>query len=279
MKMNLFKKQPQEEVELPFETVKPKKKDIERNGNGNKVLAVWGNQNSGKTTVSCRIARQLASKKYNVVLILADMNTPPLPYICPPADLESPRSMGAILASPAVDERLVQENCTLHRKNDHLTILGLKKGENVFSYPQYTDKQAQELISCARSFADYVIIDCTSNIANDTFSAVAIMCADVTLRLVSCDLKAVSFLSSQLPLLGDARWKADKQMKIASNIKPAQAKENIEQVLGGVNFSIPHSDEVEQLFLNGNMFGELIATGSRAFKKEINGITEAVLNV
>ena len=46
------------------------------------VLAVWGSPSSGKTTVSVKLADYLARKKKNVLLIFADMTTPPLPCIC-----------------------------------------------------------------------------------------------------------------------------------------------------------------------------------------------------
>ena len=50
------------------------------------VLAVWGSPSSGKTTVSVKLADYLARKKKNVLLIFADMTTPPLPCICAAGD-------------------------------------------------------------------------------------------------------------------------------------------------------------------------------------------------
>ena len=63
------------------------------------VLAVWGSPSSGKTVVSVKLAEHLAKKKRNVILILADMITPPLPYLCAPSDIEQERSLGSILAA------------------------------------------------------------------------------------------------------------------------------------------------------------------------------------
>ena len=62
------------------------------------VLAVWGSPSSGKTTVSVKLADYLARKKKNVLLIFADMTTPPLPCICAAGDLEGEKSLGSILA-------------------------------------------------------------------------------------------------------------------------------------------------------------------------------------
>ena len=83
---------------------------------------------------------------------------------------------------------------------------------------------AAELIDHLRDIAPYIIIDCGSYIAHDILSAVSLMEADSVLRLVNCDLKSVSYLSCQLPLLKDQKWDADKQYKVASNIKTNQAR-------------------------------------------------------
>ena len=69
------------------------------------------------------------------------------------------------------------------------------------------------------------------------------------LRLAGCDLKSISYLSSQLPLLSDHKWDADKQLKAVSNIRQQEASSHMEQILGSVSFQIPHSSEVEAQFL------------------------------
>ena len=116
-------------------------------------------------------------------------------------------------------------------------------------------------------------------IANDILSAVALMEADSVLRLVNCDLKSISYLSSQLPLLKDNKWDADKQYKVASNVKTNQASEHIEQVLGNVAFKIPHSDELENQFLAGDLFRDLALKDSRGFRKEIEKISKEVFGI
>lgn len=243
------------------------------------VLAVWGSPSSGKTVVSVKLAEYLARKKRNVLLIFADMTAPPLPCVCTAADLEGERSLGSILAAAHVTENLIKKNCMFYKKNDYLSMIGMLKGENVFTYPPYEESQAAELISQAREIAPFVIIDCTSTIASDILSAVALMEADTVLRLVNCDLKSISYLSSQLPLLRDSKWDADKQLKVASNVKQQEASSHIEQILGSVAFQIPHSSEVETQYLEGEMFGELCLKESRAFRKEIEKIGKEVFGI
>lgn len=173
---------------------------------------------------NCYQERYIASQKKNVILVLADMSAPPLPFICPPSDLEAELSMGNILGAAHVTETLVKQNAILHRKNEYLTMFGMLKGENAFTYPPYTETQAKELLSELRKMADYIVIDCTSNITGDVLSAVSLIESDAVLRLVSCDLKSISYLSSQLPLLLDNKFNANKQYKINKITELLRAK-------------------------------------------------------
>ena len=80
----------------------PMKEDVLHGG----VLAVWGSPGSGKSTVAVKLAKYLADKKKNVVLVLCDMTAPMLPCICPPSDLECQKSLGSILSATHVIEPL-----------------------------------------------------------------------------------------------------------------------------------------------------------------------------
>ena len=236
------------------------------------VLAVWGSPGSGKTIVAVKIAKYLADKKRNVALLLCDMTAPMLPCICPTSELECERSLGSVLAAAHVSENLVKHNCVTHKRLSYLTMLGMLKGENEYTYPPYAETQARELIDSLREIAPYVVIDCGSYIANDILSAISLMEADSVLRLANCDLKSVSYLSSQLPLLRDSKWDADKQYKTASNLQPNQAGEHIGKVLGSVAFQLHHSPEVESQYLAGNLLADLSMKDSRPFRKEIERI-------
>ena len=100
--------------------------------------------------------------------------------------------------------------------------------------------------------------------------------SDAVLRLVNCDLKSISYLSSQLPLLRDNKWDADKQYKVASNVKTDEASDHAEQVLGNVTFKLPHSPELARQTLAGNLLADLSLRDSRGFRKELEAITREV---
>ena len=243
------------------------------------ILAVWGSPGSGKTVTAVKIAKHLADRKKNVVLLLCDMTAPMLPCICPPSELEGEHSLGSILAAAHVTEPLIKHNLVTLKKHKHLTILGMKKGENEYTYPPYEQTQAQELMDGLRETAPFVVADCGSYIANDILSAVALMEASSVLRLANADLKSVSYLSSQLPLLRDSKWDAEKQYKVAGNVKPRQAGEQIGQALGSVAFTLTHSPELEEQYLAGNLLSDLSLKDSHPFRKEIEKIAKEVFGV
>lgn len=240
------------------------------------VLAVWGSPGSGKTTVATKIAKHLADKKKNVILLLCDMTAPMLPCICPPSELECEKSLGSILAAPHVNEALVKYHMITHKKMDYLTILGMLKGENEYTYTPFGETQARELIDALRKIAPFVVIDCGSYIANDVLSAVALMESDAILRLVNCDLKSISYLSSQLSTLQSAGLDFDKQYKCGSNIKANHGIDNRSGIMGSLTFQIPNSNEVEQQYLEGNLFADLTLKDSREFRREIDKIVREV---
>ena len=264
-----------------------KKKSIFRRGSENEseqeippenggILAVWGSPGSGKTVTAVKLAKALADKKRNVALLLCDMTAPMLPCICPPSELECERSLGSVLAVPHISDALIKNNCVTHKRLSYLTLLGMKKGENEYTYPPYTEQQATELLDGLREIAPYIIVDCGSYIANDILSAVALMEADSVLRLANCDLKSVGYFSSQLPLLNDSKWDADKQYKVAANVKPQQAAEHIGKVLGAVIFKLPYSQELEEQYLAGTLLSNLTMKDSRPYRKELDRILKEV---
>ena len=248
-----------------------------------------GGSGGGKDTQVLAVAALIGEKTVSVKLpstwrtksamrrCSCDMTAPCCP--APPALRPGMREVpGSILAAAHVTDKL--SNRTASPTNGiAICSRSACSGENVFTYPPYSAELATELIDHLRNIAPYVIIDCGSAIATDILSAVALMEADSVLRLVNCDLKSVSYLSSQLPLLRDNKWDADKQYRVASNVKPHEASEHIEQVLGNVAFKIPHSGELESQALAGDLFRDLALKESRGFRKEIEKISREVFGV
>lgn len=240
------------------------------------TVAVWGSDDSGKTVTAIKMAECLTGMGRNVLLIFADAETPVFPYGCPPSELIGDGSLGRVLAAPHVDEQLLKENCVFYKKNKYLSMLGWKKGENRFTYPAYDDARVAELLKAAEEMASFVIVDCTSRIATDVLTANSLLLADTVIRMTGCDLKSVSYFSSQLPLLSDIKWNVANYVKVAGNVMPNEAQQGVDGILGKAAFRIPHSLEVEKQFLEGELLSELCYKESRAFRNEIARLSEEV---
>lgn len=77
------------------------------------------------------IARYLADKRRNVILLLCDMTAPMLPCICPAADLECERSLGSVLAAAHVSENLVKNNLVTHKRLGYSMMLNSSRREGI----------------------------------------------------------------------------------------------------------------------------------------------------
>lgn len=126
---------------------------MEESGGG--ILAVWGSPGCGKTVTATKIAKHLAAQKKNTVLLLCDMTAPMMPCICPPSELEVDKSLGSIFAAQHISVNLIKHNLTTLKRLPHLTMLGLRKKENEYTYAPCTKQQAEELIRGLREIVPY----------------------------------------------------------------------------------------------------------------------------
>ena len=127
---------------------------MEESGGG--ILAVWGSPGCGKTVTAVKIAKHLAAQKKNTVLLLCDMTAPMMPCICPPSELEVDKSLGSIFAAQHISTNLIKHNLTTLKRLPHLTMLGLRKKENEYTYAPCTKQQAEELIRRLREIVPYL---------------------------------------------------------------------------------------------------------------------------
>ena len=247
---------------------------------GAQMLAVWGSPGCGKTTVAVKLVkpRRLILSSTSAVRA-APWRAKHREIICPSSDLEDNRSLSSILAGNSITETLVKHNCNTHKRMGHLAIIGLCKGENENSFPEVTPQLVGQLLEVLRDMADHIVIDCSSHLFFDELSALSILEADAVLRLMNCDLKSVSYLSSQQEYLKMGGFDFDKLYKAVSNVKPNEASEHMEQVLGKAVFTVPHSPELEAQVLAGTLLADLGLKDSRGFRKEIEKISKEVFKV
>ena len=118
-----------------------------------------------------------------------------------------------------------------------------------------------------------MVIDCSSYIANDILSAVALMEADSVLRLANCDLKSIGYLSSQLPLLRELHWDEDKQYKSCVQYQASAGCRPYRSGAGRRCFqAAPLSRNWRSSIWPGRSWNDLSMKDSKAFRQEIEKI-------
>lgn len=241
------------------------------------ILAVWGSPASGKTLISVKLAGMLSQERRNVILLFCDPFVPVIPVILPFMETAN-KSLGSILSSANITQDVIFSNCLTLKKNRYMTFIGYQKSENVFTYPAYTKSNAVDLLIQLRHIADFVIIDCTSHISADILSTVSLEIADAVMRSGSCDLKGVSYFSSQLPCLFERRFNPDRHIKVLSNIKSNQPKNEIRELYAGVKFELPYVAELEEQYNAGKIFEAVKSKDGIKYVNTLNAIAKEVFN-
>lgn len=243
----------------------------------NQILAIWGNPNCGKTTISIKIARELALKKKNVIIVMCDTLCPQSMIVLPHVKAEK-KSLGSLLSAPNISQEDILSKCITLDKNQYISILGYEHGENIFTYAQYTKERAVDLFILLRHLADYVIVDCSSVFTSDILSTAALEIADKVIRLKSAKLKAVSYFDSYLPLLADRKFNADNHIKALSNVKNNEPKEQIKEKYHGIKCELPHVEEISEQFLCGELFQELKSKEKEEYNSAIRELITLVFD-
>ena len=169
-----------------------------------KIIAVWGSPSSGKSTFSIKLAKELASKKKNVIIVFADNNCPVIPTLI---QKENSKSLGNILSAVNLTKSDILKNLYTIDKVNNVTITGYKEYENVYTYPKYDELRVDEFLNTIRLMADYIIIDTSSYFVTDLLSTKSLILADKVIRLITPSLKSMSYFNSSLPMLDSGNFK------------------------------------------------------------------------
>ena len=136
------------------------------------------------------------------------------------------------------------------------------------------EAQREEVL--LRHIADYVIVDCTSALTGSILSTAALEVADDVLRVCGCDLKAVSYFASYLPLIEDHKFKPEKHIKALSNTRPYQGGGEYENSFGGVKHRLPYLPAVEEQAATLRLMEPLSGKEAKAYDPVIAAIVGEV---
>ena len=190
------------------------------------MLAVWGSPGAGKTVTAVKLAAELAKRKKNVVLVFTDLTAPSLPR-CGGGGKLPEVSVGELLSAPGMTQERVLKTWRPLRKTPYISFLGYKAGKMCSPTRSTAKEKAVDMLVLLRHIADYVIVDCTSVLTGNVLATAALEVADDVLRVCGCDLKAISYFASYLPLIEEWKFKPEQHIRVLSNTRPYQGRYGI----------------------------------------------------
>lgn len=240
-----------------------------------KMLAIMGSPGSGKTTTAVKLARTLAARKRNVIVVLCDPFTPVIPALLSAGTVHD-ISLGALLTMPGLTQTDILNACVQGPGSEYISLLGYKAGESLMNYPKVTRDKALELFVLLRYLADYVITDCATVFEADPASLVAIEAADRVLRMETANLKGISWFQTHSPMLADSRYQKDRRLTVIGNLKVGQDWEAVSGQYGGVDYILPYTAELEQQDNEMALFEPLFSQEGVVYQGAINHILSEV---
>ena len=241
-----------------------------------KMIAVWGSNGSGKSAISLALASALANKKNNVVIINTSTTIPHLPIFIPTlTKTNSDNSIGSLFTEKDLNESKLKNKIAIHPQNDNIGIMALVSGENPFTYSDFLKENVFTFFNILNDTAfDYIIFDCESNPIYDAVTMMALDVADVKFQIVTPNIKGAEFLKTQASYLRqESKYTFDDMIRVISPVKENTPIALIDELLGGYQYALPFSKEVDNAFLSGTL---IRGFNKKAGIKYINVINKIV---
>ena len=212
------------------------------------IIAVWGNAGSGTSTLAVKLANHLAQTRKSVLLIDSNFIAPQTQIWFPKIQIEDHKSLTNVL-NGNIDTEIVASKITMI--NDYLGVLGYTQNLTINAIPIREDTH-EELLNVANSIADYVIVDCQSNITQDIFSFTALDVADVKILSISPDLRGLSWHNSNYKMVHE-KWANTNStvIKVLNKVRASSPAEAIEKAVGNVQYYLPYHDEIADELYSG----------------------------
>ena len=215
-----------------------------------KIIAVYGNSGSYKTTTALALAHFISSANgsANIVLVSVDSTKPLLPIIAP-NDRKFTGSLGKALSVVDFNRDTILKNMYMAGQ---IGVLAYNVRENANTYAIASQERIDDLYMQLRHLADYTIIDCTSDVASNRLTAKGIINADTTIELLTCDLNGLVFDGSQEPILQSEQYGYRDFIRMMSTSDSFRQDESaMQNALGRITGKIPYSRKVAEYFNQG----------------------------
>ena len=238
-----------------------------------KMIAVCGSPESGKTTVSLKLAQEFYYQKRGSVIFLSpDMRVPSMAYIFPHSKAADLYSVGKALDKTDIYTEDVLKQLVPVKTMRNFGFFGYTAGENKYSYPRPTEDKITALFRVMKEIADYVVVDCVSD-SDDLISRMAINGADSVIQAVTPDLKSIAYYASQAEIFENAAERGIKVLCVRDRDVYLPVEE-VKSHFKDVSFILPYSRPLKQQAITGTLSERL---ADNQYRKQIAAIVKRVM--
>ncbi len=238
-----------------------------------KLIAVYGSNCSGKTTFALKLAQEIYFNKASKVIFLSsDMKVPSLSYIFPKSKDDELYSLGVALDKTDVFKEDILKQIKAVKNMRNFGFMGFKGKENKDTYPHSTEDKLNEFFGGLLNIADYVVVDCTSDIY-DNISYYALKHSDMAIRLITADLKCMGYYASQGVFYESVENKSITVLNVMDNdifLPIDEVKAHFKKV----SFTLPYSNSLKQQSIKGTLSEKL---SDSKYRFQVQGIARRVI--
>lgn len=217
-----------------------------------KMIAVCGSPASGKTTSALKIAQEIYfAAKCPVLFISPDTNTPTLSYLFPRSKDNELFSLGVALDKTSITGEDILKQTVNVDSMKNFGFLGLKLGENKYSFAKPTEEKVREFFTACGSIAPIIFIDC-STCFDDPISDIAMREANCIIQLIAPNLRCMGYYSAYEERYNAVADKCVKAMNLTDNdiFLPI---EEVKAHFKGINSILPYSRALKQQAITGTL--------------------------
>lgn len=240
-----------------------------------KIIAIYGNGGSYKTTFALALARYIvgADPKADVVVVGADSTKPIIPLVAP-QDKRFKGSIGNVLSAVSFEEDDLHKNLLM--VDNRIGVLGYNIRENANTYPIVSNDRIEDMYTLLRYNANYTIVDCTSDIIHDKLTSQAIIKADHTIELLTCDINGVIFNGSQEAVLQSEQYRYRSFLRLLSlDNRFRQDEAAVKAAIGAISGTIPYSTNVAEAYNQAALLHDGVS--DRVYKRLLQSVYELSL--
>ena len=240
-----------------------------------KLIALWGNPDSGKTTLAIKLALELEKRNQKVIILHADNLVPVLGTILPEST-QSQGSLGDLLALAQISQEAILAKSFVTKDHKNLCHLSYLVGESQCTYAKYTRERVLDLFILLRHLADVILIDCSSRIQEDLLTKTALESCDLVFRIISPDLKALAYFDSNMPIIHDNK-NMSHHVKVLSKVEADKANDLVSNRFGGHAYEFPSCYEIRQQTMEGRLFGKMTSKEGLIYEGVVKSMISEIL--